>query len=75
MAAVQRRFRLDAAQEPARQAFLGVTASARGYAWRERLEPGKVNAATAISQRQTAQVNMVDWSQPYIETSFAGDDE
>ena len=50
MAAVQRRFRLDAAQEPARP-FLGVTASARGYAWRERLEPGKVNAATAISQR------------------------
>ena len=47
MAAVQRKLRdtID------RGAFLGVTASARGFMWRERLEPGQVNAATAISQR------------------------
>lgn len=32
-------------------AFLGVTASARGYAWRERLEPGAANTAIAISQQ------------------------
>ena len=31
--------------------FLGVTASARGYSWRERLETGAANTAIAISQR------------------------
>lgn len=40
---------LDAAEEP--EAFLGVTASARGFVWRERLSgPGHAMAA-AISQR------------------------
>lgn len=33
------------------QAFLGVTASARGYTWRERLSPGAANLAIAISQQ------------------------
>jgi len=33
------------------QAFLGVTASARGYTWRERLAPGAANTAIAISQQ------------------------
>jgi single-stranded-DNA-specific exonuclease len=33
------------------QAFLGVTASARGYTWRERLAPGAANLALAISQQ------------------------
>lgn len=32
-------------------AFLGVTASVRGLAWRERLEAGAANTALAISQR------------------------
>ncbi len=32
-------------------AFLGVTSSARGFAWRDRLEPAAANMATAISQR------------------------
>ncbi len=32
-------------------AFLSVTASARGFAWRERLETGAANIAIAISQR------------------------
>lgn len=32
-------------------AFLGVAASARGLAWRERLDPAARNIATAISQR------------------------
>ena len=32
-------------------AFLGVTASARGYVWRDRLEPHAVKTATAIAQR------------------------
>jgi single-stranded-DNA-specific exonuclease len=31
--------------------FLGVSASARGFAWRERLEPGAAALATTISQR------------------------
>ena len=31
--------------------FLGVTTSARGYTWRERLETGAANTAIAISQR------------------------
>jgi len=33
------------------QAFLGVTDSARGYTWRERLAPGAANTAIAISQQ------------------------
>ena len=33
------------------KAFLGVTASARGFTWRERLEPGAANTAIAISQQ------------------------
>jgi single-stranded-DNA-specific exonuclease len=33
------------------QAYLGVTASARGYTWRERLAPGAANTALAISQQ------------------------
>ena len=32
-------------------AYLGVTASARGLAWRERLDAAAANTATAISQR------------------------
>jgi len=32
-------------------AFLGVTASARGFAWRERLDAAAAKTATAISQR------------------------
>lgn len=32
-------------------AYLGVTSSARGLAWRERLDPLAANTATAISQR------------------------
>jgi single-stranded-DNA-specific exonuclease len=32
-------------------AYLGVTASAKGYAWRDRLTPAAANLATAISQR------------------------
>ena len=31
--------------------FLGVTASARGFAWRERLDPAAANVALAISQQ------------------------
>ncbi len=31
--------------------FLGVTRSARGYRWRERLQPGQRNLAVAIAQR------------------------
>jgi single-stranded-DNA-specific exonuclease len=31
-------------------AFLGVTQSARGFLWREHLEPGQANVALAISQ-------------------------
>src|SRR5258705_11781353 len=34
-----------------RPPFLGVAASARGFVWRERLEPGRANIATAISHR------------------------
>ena len=33
------------------QAFLGVTTSARGYTWRERLAAGAANTAIAISQQ------------------------
>jgi single-stranded-DNA-specific exonuclease len=37
--------------EPDGGAYLGVTASARGFAWRERLDAAGVNQAIAISQR------------------------
>jgi single-stranded-DNA-specific exonuclease len=33
------------------QAYLGVTTSARGYTWRERLAPSAANTAIAISQQ------------------------
>lgn len=36
---------------PAASAFLGVTQSARGYTWTERLTHDRVNIATAISQQ------------------------
>ena len=49
MAAAARRLKVEDAGAPA--SFLGVTQSARGFAWRERLEPGSRNAALAISQR------------------------
>src|SRR5690606_1734489 len=32
-------------------AFIGVTRSARGFIWRERLDPAAANTATTISQR------------------------
>lgn len=38
-------------QAEASDAFLGVTASARGLVWRERLDPAAQGLATAISQR------------------------
>jgi single-stranded-DNA-specific exonuclease len=41
----------EAASEELARAYLGVTASARGLAWRERLDAGAANAAAAISQR------------------------
>ena len=47
MAAVRKKLAI----EPESRAFLGVTKSARGFEWRERLTPGQANAATAISQR------------------------
>lgn len=37
--------------EPSDGAYLGVTASARGLAWRERLDPAAAKIAAAISQR------------------------
>ena len=40
-----------AGEEPAQEAYLGVALSARGYSWRERLQPGDYNTATTISQR------------------------
>jgi single-stranded-DNA-specific exonuclease len=43
--------KLEPAQEGARGAFLGVTASVRGFAWRERLDAAAANMAAAISQR------------------------
>jgi single-stranded-DNA-specific exonuclease len=38
-------------REASANAFLGVTQSARGFAWRERLDAARANTATAISQR------------------------
>lgn len=40
-----------AADETAREAYLGVSASARGLQWRERLDPQAAKIATTISQR------------------------
>lgn len=45
-----RKVRTEAAGDFA-TAFLGVTQSARGFTWRERLEPSAQGLATAISQR------------------------
>ena len=45
-----RKVRTEAAGDFA-TAFLGVTQSARGFTWRERLEPSAQALATAISQR------------------------
>ncbi len=39
------------AEGEAAGAFLGVAASARGFAWRDRLEAGAAKIAAAISQR------------------------
>ena len=41
----------DIASDAVAGAFLGVTASARGFAWRERLDAAAAKTATAISQR------------------------
>ena len=53
MGAVRKAKRAAVADGPveARGAFLGVTASARGLVWRERLDPAAQGVATAISQR------------------------
>jgi single-stranded-DNA-specific exonuclease len=40
-----------ATSDAAANAFLGVTQSARGFAWRDRLDGARSNAATVISQR------------------------
>ena len=39
------------AESPDETAFLGVVRSAKGYRWRETLEPARVNEAIAISQQ------------------------
>ena len=46
-----RKLKLDSSSDEA-AAFLGVTVSARGMLWRERLAPADAGLATAISQRQ-----------------------
>ena len=53
MSAIRKRAvaKLEPAAQGAAAAFLGVTRSARGYVWRERLAPEAQNTATAISQR------------------------
>ena len=51
MAALAKKGNAEVAAASEGGAFLGVTASARGFQWRERLEPGQRNAALAISQR------------------------
>jgi single-stranded-DNA-specific exonuclease len=43
--------KLEPAAEHSREAFLGVTHSARGFAWRERLDATAAKTAAAISQR------------------------
>ena len=50
MLAVKRRMR-DMADDTDPTLFLNVRTSARGLAWRNRLDPAGVNLATAISQR------------------------
>lgn len=50
MGAVRKR-KISESADPGHSEFLGVTSSARGFAWRERLEPAAANVATAISQR------------------------
>ena len=47
MAVARKRPAFEAGAAP----FLGVSQSARGYVWRERLQPEHANTATAISQR------------------------
>ncbi len=47
MAVARRKIQDDIGNGP----FLGVARSARGYVWRERLQPGAQNIATMISQR------------------------
>ncbi len=46
-----RKPKAEAAGQTGGEAFLGVTASARGLTWRERLSPAAANTAAAISQR------------------------
>lgn len=46
----KRKFVGDDVAEAGGSAYLGVTRSARGLSWRERLQPAMLNAATAISQ-------------------------
>jgi single-stranded-DNA-specific exonuclease len=41
----------EAVERPGEEAFLGVTRSARGLLWSDRLPPGGTRLATAISQR------------------------
>ena len=43
--------KLEPAQDVEREAYLGVTASARGLAWRDRLDGAAAKTAIAISQR------------------------
>jgi single-stranded-DNA-specific exonuclease len=43
--------KLEPASEGAREAYLGVTASARGFVWRDRLDAAASKTAAAISQR------------------------
>src|SRR5204862_3360092 len=43
--------KLELAQEGPAGTFLGVTASARGMAWRDRLDAAAAKTASAISQR------------------------
>lgn len=50
MAVARRKRDLDAAGDAA-PAFLGVTSSARGFQWRDRLAPSAAKLATAISQQ------------------------
>jgi single-stranded-DNA-specific exonuclease len=50
MAVAKRKRDLDAEGEPA-SAFLGVTSSARGFQWRDRLTPPGAKLATTISQQ------------------------
>ncbi|HJU32272.1 MAG TPA: single-stranded-DNA-specific exonuclease RecJ [Hyphomicrobiaceae bacterium] len=44
-------YKLEPARTGAGDAYLGVTASARGYVWRDRLDAGAAKTAIAISQR------------------------